>query len=36
MSLVLRMPDPEKRQDARDMFVDDLKRIWRRAEQLAG
>ena len=33
-SALLRMPEPEKRREARDMFVRDMKRIWARAAEL--
>jgi hypothetical protein len=28
------MPEPEKRREAREMFVRDMKRIWARAAEL--
>jgi DNA polymerase len=34
-SSLLRMPEPERRREARRQFVKDLKRIWARAEELA-
>ena len=34
-SALLRMPEPEKRQEARDMFVRDMKQVWARAAELA-
>jgi uracil-DNA glycosylase family protein len=34
-SALLRMPEPEKRQEARELFVREMKQIWKRAEQLA-
>jgi DNA polymerase len=34
-SSLLRMPEPERRREARKQFVNDMKRIWRRAEQFA-
>jgi DNA polymerase len=34
-SFLLRMPDPERRREERERFVDDLKRIRKRAEKLA-
>ena len=34
-SALLRMPEPERRREAREMFVDDLKRVWKRVKQLA-
>jgi DNA polymerase len=33
-SALLRMPEPEKRREAREMFVRDMKRIWARAAEL--
>ena len=35
-SALLRMPEPERRREAREMFVKDLRRVWKRAEELAG
>jgi hypothetical protein len=29
------MPEPERRREAREMFVADMKRIWKRAKELA-
>jgi DNA polymerase len=34
-SALLRMPDRAKRQEARDLFVSEMKQIWKRAEKLA-
>ncbi len=34
-SALLRMPEPERRREAREMFVDDMKRIWKRAAAIA-
>jgi len=34
-SALLRMPEPERRREAREMFVEDLKRVWKRVKQLA-
>ena len=34
-SALLRMPEPERRREAREMFVDDLKRVWKRVGELA-
>jgi DNA polymerase len=34
-SALLRMPEPERRREARELFVADMKRIWKRAEELA-
>ena len=34
-SALLRMPEPERRREARELFVREMKRIWKRAEQLA-
>jgi DNA polymerase len=33
-SALLRMPEPERRQEAREMFVEDLKRVWKRVKAL--
>jgi DNA polymerase len=33
-SALLRMPEPERRREARELFVRDMKRIWARAAQL--
>jgi uracil-DNA glycosylase len=33
-SALLRMPEPERRREARDLFVEEMKRIWARAEAL--
>ncbi len=33
-SALLRMPEPERRKEAREMFVDDLKRVWKRVKEL--
>ena len=35
-SALLRMPEPKRRQEARDLFVREMKQIWARAEALAG
>jgi DNA polymerase len=35
-SALLRMPEPERRREARELFVQDMKRVWKRAEGLAG
>ena len=35
-SALLRMAEPERRQEARDLFVREMKQIWARAEALAG
>jgi DNA polymerase len=34
-SALLRMPEPERRREARDLFIDEMKRIWARAEKLS-
>jgi DNA polymerase len=34
-SALLRMPEPEKRQEAREMFVRDMKQVWARAAELS-
>jgi DNA polymerase len=34
-SALLRMPEPERRREARALFVDEMKRIWNRALELA-
>ena len=34
-SALLRMPDRERRREARDLFVSEMKRIWKRALELA-
>ena len=34
-SYLLRIPEPERRRDERAKFIDDLKRAWARAEELA-
>ena len=34
-SALLRMPEAERRREAREMFVEDLKRVWKRVKQLA-
>ena len=34
-SALLRMPDRDRRREARGLFVDEMKRIWKRAEQLS-
>jgi DNA polymerase len=34
-SALLRMPEPERRREARELFVTEMKRIWKRAEELA-
>ena len=34
-SSLLRMPEPERRREARELFVLDMKRIWKRAEELS-
>jgi len=34
-SALLRMPEPERRREAREMFVEDLKRVWERVAELA-
>jgi DNA polymerase len=34
-SALLRMPDRDKRREAREMFVADMKKIWKRAAELA-
>jgi DNA polymerase len=34
-SALLRMPEPQRRREARALFVEDVKRIWKRAEELA-
>jgi uracil-DNA glycosylase family protein len=34
-SALLRMPEPERRQEARELFVREMKQIWARAEELA-
>jgi DNA polymerase len=35
-SALLRMPEPERRHEARELFVREMKQIWARAEELAG
>lgn len=35
-SALLRMPEPERRRAERARFVEDLKRVWKRANELAG
>jgi len=35
-SALLRMPEPERRRAERARFVEDMKRVWKRAEELAG
>lgn len=35
-SALLRMPEPERRRAERARFVEDMKRVWKRAEALAG
>ena len=35
-SALLRMPEPERRAEARQVFVKEMKQIWARAEELAG
>ncbi len=35
-SAMLRMPDRERRQAERDLFVEEMKQIWKRAGELAG
>ena len=35
-SALLRMPEPERRRAERARFVEDMKRMWKRAEELAG
>jgi DNA polymerase len=35
-SALLRMPEPERRREAREQFVREMKRIWARAAELAG
>jgi uracil-DNA glycosylase family protein len=35
-SALLRMPEPERRRAERARFVDDMKRIWKRAAELTG
>jgi len=34
-SALLRMPDPDRRREARGLFVDEMKRIWKRALEFA-
>ena len=34
-SALLRMPDRDRRREARELFIDEMKRIWERAEQLS-
>jgi DNA polymerase len=34
-SALLRMPEPERRQEARELFVSEMKRIWARAAELS-
>jgi DNA polymerase len=34
-SSLLRMPEPERRREARELFVQDMKRIWKRAKELS-
>ena len=34
-SALLRMPEPKRRREARALFVEDMKRVWKRAEELA-
>ncbi len=33
-SALLRMPEPDRREEAREMFVKDLKRVWKRVKEL--
>jgi DNA polymerase len=35
-SALLRMPEPERRREARELFVKEMKLIWARAAELAG
>ena len=35
-SALLRMPEPERRKEARELFVREMKQIWARAAELAG